>query len=185
MSVFGNIMSSIFSHGKAQTPPAVPPQPSGTAASGKTSGSAPAGPAAAGTNGAKTAAPAAPQQPSRTAAGDGKTSGPAPASPAAAGPSGAKTAAAPAAASVQVDVEAVLKDLASKNKEKLDWRHSIVDLMKLLNLDSSFSARKELAKELNYSGNVNDSASMNIWLHKQVMTKLAENGGKVPDSLKT
>ena len=83
-----------------------------------------------------------------------------------------------------VDVEAVLTKLASQNKEKLDWRSSIVDLMKLLDLDSSLSARKELAKELNYTGDINDSARMNVWLHKQVMIKLAENGGKVPDSLK-
>jgi len=74
--------------------------------------------------------------------------------------------------------------LASQNKERLDWRRSIVDLMKLLNLDSGLSARKELAKELNYAGNTNDSAAMNVWLHKQVMIKLAENGGKVPDELK-
>jgi hypothetical protein len=84
----------------------------------------------------------------------------------------------------KVDVEAVLTKMAAENKEKLDWRRSIVDLMKLLKLDSSLSARKELAKELNYSGDRSDSASMNIWLHKQVMTKLAENGGKVPDDLK-
>ena len=83
-----------------------------------------------------------------------------------------------------VDVEAVLTKLAAASKEKLDWRKSIVDLMKLLNLDSSFGARKELAKELGYSGDPNDSASMNIWLHKQVMQKLAANGGKVPDDLK-
>jgi uncharacterized protein DUF3597 len=83
-----------------------------------------------------------------------------------------------------VDVEAVLTNLAGQNKEKLDWRSSIVDLMKLLDLDSSLSARKELAKELNYTGDMNDSARMNVWLHKQVMIKLAENGGKVPDSLK-
>jgi len=83
-----------------------------------------------------------------------------------------------------VDVEAVLTNLAGQNKEKLDWRSSIVDLMKLLDLDSSLSARKELAKELNYTGDMNDSAGMNVWLHKQVMIKLAENGGKVPDSLK-
>jgi hypothetical protein len=83
----------------------------------------------------------------------------------------------------QVDVEAVLTKLASENKEKLDWRRSIVDLMKLLKLDSSFSARKELAKELGYTGDSNDSASMNIWLHKQVMQKLAANGGKVPADL--
>jgi HEAT repeat protein len=78
----------------------------------------------------------------------------------------------------------VLTKLAAQNKEKLDWRRSIVDLMKLLKLDSSLSARKELAKELHYTGNPNDSASLNVWLHKQVMIKLAENGGKVPDSLK-
>jgi len=83
-----------------------------------------------------------------------------------------------------VDVEAVLTNLTGQNNEKLDWRSSIVDLMKLLDLDSSLSARKELAKELNYTGDMNDSARMNVWLHKQVMIKLAENGGKVPDSLK-
>ena len=102
---------------------------------------------------------------------------------------GGSASAAPAGGSApapmaQVDVEAVLTDMASKNKEKLDWRKSIVDLMKLLGLDSSFSARKELAKELGYTGDSNDSASMNIWLHKQVMKKLAENGGKVPADLK-
>ncbi|SIT50559.1 conserved hypothetical protein [Paraburkholderia piptadeniae] len=94
-------------------------------------------------------------------------------------------AAAPAAAPAEpVDVEAVLTALADQNPEKLNWRTSIVDLMKLLGLDSSLAARKQLAEELNYSGDTNDSAAMNIWLHKQVMTKLAENGGKVPDDLK-
>jgi len=83
-----------------------------------------------------------------------------------------------------VDVEAILNDLASKKREKLNWRTSIVDLMKLLDLDSSLSARKQLAKELHYAGDTNDSAAMNIWLHKQVMIKLAENGGKVPADLK-
>jgi Domain of unknown function (DUF3597) len=83
-----------------------------------------------------------------------------------------------------VDVEAVLKGMASKSGQKLDYRRSIVDLMKLLDLDSSLTARKELAKELNYTGDTNDSATMNVWLHKQVMRKLAENGGKVPDDLK-
>jgi hypothetical protein len=84
-----------------------------------------------------------------------------------------------------VDVEAVLGGMEANAGQKLDWRHSIVDLMKLLGLDSSLSARKELAQELHYTGDMNDSASMNIWLHKQVMLKLAENGGKVPDSLRT
>jgi hypothetical protein len=83
----------------------------------------------------------------------------------------------------EVDVEDVLTKLAKQNKEKLDWRRSIVDLMKLLNLDSSLSARKQLAQELHYTGDLNDSASMNVWLHKQVMQKLAENGGKVPADL--
>jgi Domain of unknown function (DUF3597) len=85
----------------------------------------------------------------------------------------------------QVDVEAVLNKLASQNTEKLDWRKSIVDLMKLLKLDSSLSARQALAKELHYPGDTKDSAAMNIWLHKQVMIKLAENGGKVPNELKS
>ena len=92
--------------------------------------------------------------------------------------------AANAAPMSQVDVEAVLTELAAQKKQKLDWRKSIVDLMKLLDLDSSLAARKELAKELNYTGDTDDSASMNIWLHKQVMAKLAASGGKVPDDLK-
>lgn len=141
MSIFGNIMGSIFGHAKAATP----------------------------TPGTATAAPG--------------SHAPAPggAKPATGGPATASTG---PAGGPPVDVEAILTHLASQNHEKLDWRKSIVDMMKLLNLDSSLHARKELAKELHYSGDMNDSASMNIWLHKQVMTKLAENGGKVPDSLK-
>jgi hypothetical protein len=98
--------------------------------------------------------------------------------------SSATPASAPAGSSTEVDVAGILTKLAAEKKEKLDWRKSIVDLMKLLDLDSSLSARKELAQELQYSGDMNDSASMNIWLHKQVMRKLAENGGKVPEELK-
>jgi len=91
---------------------------------------------------------------------------------------------APGAASAgSVDVSAVLTERAAKKKEKLDWRHSIVDLMKVLDLDSSLTARKDLAQELHYTGDMRDSAAMNIWLHKQVMKKLAENGGKVPADL--
>jgi hypothetical protein len=127
MSIFGNIMSSIFGHG-AKAQPASPP-----------------GPAAAPT------------------------------------PAGKPTV---SPAQAPVDVEAVLTKLASQDKEKLDWRTSIVDLMKLLDLDSSLAARKELAHELHYTGSTSDSATMNVWLHKQVMIKLAENGGKVPDALK-
>ncbi len=98
--------------------------------------------------------------------------------------SGADTSDTAAAPGGEVDVAAILDGLAAANKQKLNWKTSIVDLMKLLDLDSSFSDRKSLAEELNYSGDKNDSASMNIWLHKQVMNKLAENGGKVPDDLK-
>ncbi len=83
----------------------------------------------------------------------------------------------------RVDVAAVLTRLAAQNKEKLDWRRSIVDLMKLLNLDSSLAARQQLARELRYTGDMSDSASMNIWLHRQVMQKLADNGGRVPADL--
>jgi hypothetical protein len=84
-----------------------------------------------------------------------------------------------------VDVAAVLDKAVAAKKQKLEWRTSIVDLMKALDLDSSLSARKELAKDLQYDGDTNDSAKMNIWLHKQVMKKLAENGGKVPAELRT
>ncbi|MGI8604430.1 MAG: DUF3597 domain-containing protein [Verrucomicrobiales bacterium] len=78
-----------------------------------------------------------------------------------------------------VDVAAVLDGLAAKNPEKLDWKRSIVDLMKLVGMDSSLAARKELAKELNYKGDQSDSAKMNVWLHQQVLKKLSENGGRV------
>jgi len=99
-------------------------------------------------------------------------------------PSGAPAAAPKSAPAAQVDVTAVLDRLAAQRKQKLNWRKSIVDLMKLLDMDSGFAARKRLAKELHYAGNMNHSASMNMWLHKQVMTRLAENGGKVPEELK-
>jgi hypothetical protein len=109
-----------------------------------------------------------------------------PASPASssAAPSAAPSATAGAPPAQTVDVAAILDAAVAKKKEKLAWRTSIVDLMKALDLDSSLTARKELAKDLNYTGDMNDSAKMNIWLHKQVMKKLADNGGKVPDELK-
>ena len=92
--------------------------------------------------------------------------------------------AAPAVAKAQtIDVAAIVDKAATSKGEKLAWRTSIVDLMKALGLDSSLAARKELAKELHYTGNMDDSAAMNVWLHKQVMSKLAENGGKVPADL--
>jgi hypothetical protein len=89
----------------------------------------------------------------------------------------------PGAAMPQVDVAQILEGMAATNSEKLDWKHSIVDLMKLVGMDSSLSARKELAQELHYTGDMGDSAKMNMWLHKEVMKKLAENGGKVPAEL--
>jgi hypothetical protein len=92
--------------------------------------------------------------------------------------------AATAAPAQTIDVVPILEKAATEKKEKLNWRTSIVDLMKVLDLDSSLGARKELAKELGYTGDTNDSAKMNVWLHKQVMVKLAANGGKVPDELK-
>jgi hypothetical protein len=84
----------------------------------------------------------------------------------------------------KAEVEAMIEKIADAQDEDLNWEESIVDLMKLLKLDSSLGARKQLAKELGYTGALDGSAEMNVWLHKQVMTKLAESGGKVPESLK-
>ena len=114
------------------------------------------------------------------------------ATPASSGASGGGTASstggtppsAPAAPAQSVDVAAIVDKAAAAKGEKLQWRTSIVDLMKALDIDSSFNARKELAKELGYTGDSNDSATMNIWLHKQVMVKLAANGGKLPPEIK-
>ncbi len=114
--------------------------------------------------------------------GTGAQAAPAGGAPAAGG--GASAGAATAAPAQTVDIVPILEQAAAAKKEKLNWRTSIVDLMKVLDLDSSLGARKELAKELGYTGDTNDSATMNIWLHKQVMQKLAANGGKVPDDLK-
>lgn len=104
--------------------------------------------------------------------------------PAASAPSSPAATPKPAAKAMNVDVAAVLDKLDETSDEDLDWRVSIVDLMKLLKLDSSLKARKELATELHYAGDMGDSAKMNVWLHKQVMTKLAENGGVVPAELR-
>ena len=84
----------------------------------------------------------------------------------------------------RAEVEATIEKLSQGQREDLNWRQSIVDLMKLLKLDSSLDARKQLAQELGYTGALNGSAEMNTWLHRQVMTKLAESGGVVPESLK-
>ena len=118
-------------------------------------------------------APAAASAPAATTGSTATTTAPAPAAsvPVAAPPP------------QPVDVAAVLDAMATKNPEKLDWKHSIVDLMKLVGMDSSFAARKQLATELHYSGDPNDSATMNVWLHAEVMKQLAANGGKVPPDL--
>jgi hypothetical protein len=118
---------------------------------------------------------------------------PAEAAPAAAAdiPAAAPGADAPAAApasvpadvAAKVDIAAVLDDLNEKSPEELDWRVSIVDLLKVLGLDSSLTARKALAAELKYTGSTDDSATMNIWLHKKVIELVAANGGKVPGDL--
>src|SRR3954466_9533470 len=155
MGLFNTLMSKIFNH-----PAASSAQP---AASG--SPQAAAGAPAQARSGTSTGAPAATTTPSALGAAATQTAAVAPAAP------------------KQVDVAAVLNDMAAKNSEKLDWKHSIVDLMKLVGMDSSLAARKELATDLHYSGDMNDSASMNMWLHKEVLKKLAENGGKVPADL--
>jgi hypothetical protein len=100
-----------------------------------------------------------------------------------AGQGGQATPAAAPSAISQVDVEAILSNLAAKSGQPSNWKTSIVDLMKLLGLDSSLNERVNLAKELGYTGDTNDTATMNVWLIKQVMTKLAENGGKVSPDL--
>lgn len=82
-----------------------------------------------------------------------------------------------------IDIEPVLDDAVRRNGQKLDWRRSVVDLMKAVGMEASLAERKELAEELGYSGDINDSATMNMWLHKALMRKLSENGGKVPGDL--
>lgn len=106
-----------------------------------------------------------------------------PAAPDAAGTSPTPAPAAPQAPITAVDVGAKLDALAAASTERLNWKSSIVDLLKLLNIDSSLSNRKELAKELNYTGSTEDSAAMNVWLHRAVLAKLSQNGGQVPADL--
>ncbi len=115
------------------------------------------------------AVPAAPAAPAPTAA------------PAA--PQAAPAAPAAAAPAPEVDVAGILDFMNDQRAQKLNWRTSIVDLMKLVGLESSLSERKELADELGYTGDKSDSASMNIWLHKQVIQKIKDNGGRLPTDL--
>jgi len=126
-----------------------------------------------------TAAPAAPSQPSRPASAAPASAGASP-QPAPSNAAPTTTAARPAQT---VDVAANLDAMAKQSGQPLQWSTSIVDLMKLLKLDSSLEHRKALAAELGYTGNTADSAAMNTWLHREVMAKLAASGGKVPDNL--
>jgi len=170
MSLFDRIKSKIFGSAKA--------------AEAKPQASAPAAPASS-APAPSTPAPATPTPTSATAS-------PAPQpTPASTGPTpaggGTPVTTAPASqtpAAQSVDVAAILNEKQKSAGQSLDWRRSIVDLLKLLDLDSSLAARKELASELGYTGDSDDSATMNVWLHKQVMRKLAENGGNVPADLR-
>lgn len=163
MSIFGSIVEAIFG-GPAQA--ATPSAPAPGTAGSKTSGGG-VGTKEPGTAGSKTSGTPQPAEAAKVAVN-------APA-PGAAGVGGG----------AQVDVAANMDRLQKASKEKgLDWRKSIVDLMKILDLDSSLKARQDLAKELHYTGDTKDSGTMNVWLHKQVMIKLAENGGTVPAELK-
>src|SRR5262245_40792688 len=164
MSVFGSIMSKIFGHGSAETPGVTSAVPSGAQPSGSAAGTA-SGTATSGTATTGTA-----------------TSGAATTGTATAGT--ATTGTATGKPISRAEVEAMIGKIAAGKGEQYNWRQSIVDLMKLLDLDCSLNARKQLAQELGYTGALNGSAEMNIWLHQQVMTKLAESGGKVPESLR-
>ncbi|MCJ2114632.1 DUF3597 domain-containing protein [Methylobacterium sp. E-025] len=150
MSIFGSIMSKIFG-GSASAQAAAPHASETPNVSAASTGSTGAGSSTSGAS-----APSMAGAPSPVATG---SSGTTPAN---------------------VDVGQVLSDMAAKKGENLNYKQSIVDLMKLLDLDSSLTARKQLADELHYTGDKEDSATMNVWLHKQVVQKLAENGGKVP-----
>jgi hypothetical protein len=161
MQLFNKLMSTIFGRGSSQ---------SSSSTAGGTGSSGQGAPAASG--GSMPAAGAGGSAGGTAGGGSTQAAG-----------VGNSTASAPSSTGSSVDVNAVLNEMASKNSEKLDWRKSIVDLMKLVGMDSSLSSRKQLADELGYSGDKNDSAKMNVWLHKQVLRKLSENGGKVPQDL--
>jgi len=134
---------------------------------------------------ASVTAAASPSSPSPSTGAAKGTSASSPSTAAApSAPAGTSAGSAAAKPISKADVEAILAKLADEQDEGYDWKGSIVDLMKLLKLDSGLGARKQLAQELGYTGALDGSAEMNVWLHKQVMTKLAESGGKVPDSLK-
>ncbi len=120
---------------------------------------------------------------SPAAAAPGAAPATAPGAPGAPGAAPGAPGSVPSADAAKVDIVAVLDDLNEKNPETLDWRVSIVDLLKVLGINSSLANRKALASELKYDGDTNDSAKMNIWLHEKVIAQVAANGGKVPGDL--
>jgi hypothetical protein len=164
MSIFDRIKHAIF--GEAHAAPVPQPSTGGTAGSTPTSQQPQfSTTSSAGVSTAGSASPSAEQMaspaPSQEAARPGSDTTPKP----------------------SVDIEPILNAAVQKSGQKLDWRHSIVDLMKALGMDASLEERKELARELGYLGDAHDSSKMNVFLHKALMKKLAENGGEVPADL--
>lgn len=166
MSIFGEILNRL--RGKARPEPSAQAQQPQTGTAGQ--------PQTGASGQTQSAAPPATAPVTAGAAGGG-----AGIAGAAAGGTAATASQAPLS---EVDVEKILDDLAQQSGQKLNWRTSIVDTMKALGLDSSLEHRKELARELQYNGDMNDSAAMNTWLHKRVMKELAANGGKLPPELR-
>ncbi|SAK73981.1 hypothetical protein AWB80_04196 [Caballeronia pedi] len=160
MSIFSNILNKIFPHD----------HPATTASGGTVPPAAP--------NASPPSSSTSSGNPTSTPLGAASGAAGTPATP------GVEPARPPVTPLPEVDVDAILTQKQQQDGAALNWRSSIVDLLKLLDLDSGLESRKTLAQELHYTGNTDDSAAMNIWLHKQVMTKLAENGGKVPADLK-
>jgi hypothetical protein len=174
MSIFSNIVAKLTGHSSAHAAEAAPAAPAAQSPAPPPAAASPAR-APEASHGKTTPGPAAAQAASAPAAAPQTTS---------AAPAPVTADATPAPAALKdVDVTAILDGLVAKGGQKLDWRHSIVDLLKALDLDSSLSARKELARELHYTGSTDDTAAMNVWLIKQVIDKLKEHGGKLPADL--
>jgi len=166
MSIFDKIKGAIFGTRASAAPAPNPASPQPTASAGAAPSTAAPSPSSPAPTPTPVATPAAPS--------------PSPTTPAAPTPT-----VTPASTPVAepVDVAAMLDQAVKAKGQPLDWRKSIVDLMKALDLDSSLAERKALAKELHYTGDTEDSATMNVWLHKALLKKLSENGGKVPADL--
>ncbi len=178
MSIFGEILNRL--RGKARPEPSTQASPQASTQAQQPQTGTAGQPQTGAAGQAQGAAPPA-TAPVTAGTGGGSTT----AGGAAAGSTAAGTATGAASAPLsEVDVEKILDDLAQQSGQKLNWRTSIVDTMKALGIDSSLEHRKELARELQYSGDMNDSAAMNVWLHKRVMKELAANGGKLPPELR-